>query len=193
MEFNDHSNLKGKHAFLSASKYHWLNYDIRKLITSFVNAQAVERGTRLHALACELITMGIRLPKTKETLNMYVNDAIGFGMRPEQVLYFSNNCFGTADTILFNERKKILRIHDLKTGETPAHMEQLEIYAALFLLEYERALGVNPLNTKVNLRIYQNDDIQEYTPDKDRVEEVVYGIKEKEAWVQETLMEEAGR
>lgn len=169
MEFNDHSNLKGKHAFLSASKYHWLNYDIRKLITSFVNAQAVERGTRLHALACELITMGIRLPKTKETLNMYVNDAIGFGMRPEQVLYFSNNCFGTADTILFNERKKILRIHDLKTGETPAHMEQLEIYAALFCLEYH----VEPSDISFELRIYQSNDVLVHNPDPESIKEIM--------------------
>jgi hypothetical protein len=71
-------------------------------------------------------------------------------------------------------------------------MEQLEIYAALFLLEYERAYGVNPLNTKVNLRIYQNDDIQELIPDKDRVEEVIYNIKEKDGWTSETLREVDG-
>ena len=57
-------------------------------------------------------------------------------------------------------------------------------------MEYERIFGVNPLNTKVNLRIYQNDDIQEYTPDKDRMEEVIYAIKEKDSWVQDSLKEE---
>ena len=169
MEFNDHSNLRGKHAFLSASKYHWLNYDIRKLLTSFVNAQAVERGTRLHELACELISMGIRLPRTKETLNMYVNDAIGFGMKPEQILYFSNNCFGTADTILYNDRKKILRIHDLKTGETPAHMEQLEIYAALFCLEY----NVEPIDISFELRIYQSNEVLIHNPEPGSIKEIM--------------------
>ena len=67
-------------------------------------------------------------------------------------LYFSENCFGTTDAIYY--KNGILRIHDLKTGIMPAHMEQLEIYAALFLLEYEKIFGVSPQNTKVNLRIY---------------------------------------
>ena len=26
MNFNNHSNLEGQHAFLGASKYHWINY-----------------------------------------------------------------------------------------------------------------------------------------------------------------------
>ena len=169
MEFNEHSNLKGKHAFLGASKYHWLNYDIKKLLTTYENSLAVERGTRLHALASELISLGIKLPKTADTLNTYVNDAIGFGMRPEQVLYYSDNCFGTADTILFNERRKILRIHDLKTGETPAHMEQLEIYAALFCLEY----GVNPLDIRYELRIYQTNKVIVHNPNPEAIRNIM--------------------
>ena len=84
---------------------------------------------------------------------MYVNDAIGFKMKPEQVLYFSDNCFGTADAISF--RNDFLRIHDLKTGLIPAHMEQLEIYAALFCLEYK----IKPGNIEMELRLYQNNDI----------------------------------
>ena len=112
-------------------------------------------------------------------------------MTPEVALKYSDTCFGHADAIDFS--RGILRIHDLKTGTGPVHMEQLEIYAALFLLEYERAYGVNPLNTKVNLRIYQNDDIQEYCPDKDRVEEVLCAIKEKDNWAQEATREVEGR
>ena len=169
MEFNEHSNLKGKHAFLGASKYHWLNYDIKKLLTTYENSLAVERGTRLHALASELISLGIKLPKTADTLNTYVNDAIGFGMRPEQVLYYSDNCFGTADTILFNERRKILRIHDLKTGETPAHMEQLEIYAALFCLEY----GINPFDIRYELRIYQTNKVIVHNPNPEAIKNIM--------------------
>lgn len=169
MEFNEHSNLKGKHAFLSASKYHWLNYDISKMLRVYESSMAVERGNRLHALACELISMHVKLPRSSETLNAYVNDAISFGMKPEQVLYYSNNCFGTADSILFNERKKILRIHDLKTGETPAHMEQLEIYDALFCLEY----NVNPFDISHALRIYQSNKVLEHSPDPDAIRSIM--------------------
>lgn len=155
MNFNEHWNLQGKHAFLGASKYHWINYSHDKLIQSYLNFQAVERGTELHELAAKMINMGIKAQKTKQTFNMYVNDAIGFGMSPEVVLYYSDNCFGTTDAIRWDEKKRFLRIHDLKTGVTPAHMEQLEIYAALFCLEYH----VDPMTIKIELRLYQNDEI----------------------------------
>ena len=159
MNFNPHYDLKNKHAFLSASKYHWIRYDETKLAESYRNSLAVERGTKLHDLACQCIRLGVRLPRSAKTLNMYVNDAIGFGMTPEQILYYSKNCFGTADAISY--KRGVLRIHDLKTGSNPASMDQLLIYAALFCLEY----GMTP--DSVELRIYQNDDIQvcEPTPD----------------------------
>ena len=134
MNFNNHSNLVGQHAFLGASKYHWLNYDATKIAEAYRAAQAVQMGTRLHAFAAECIDLRQRLPKSRKTLNMYVNDAIGYNLKPEQVLYYSQNCFGTADAI--DMRGDLLRIHDLKTGKVPAHMEQLMIYAALFCLEY---------------------------------------------------------
>lgn len=155
MQWNDHSNhiLEGSHAFLGASKYSWLNYDEEKLVTSYKNFMAAQRGTLLHDFARQCISLNQRLQKSKKTLNMYVNDAIGFKMRPEQVLYFSDNCFGTADAISF--KNDFLRIHDLKTGVTPASLHQLEIYAALFCLEY----GVKPSDIEIELRIYQNDDI----------------------------------
>ena len=160
MNFNKHSELIGQHAFLGASKYGWLNYDDDKLIQSYINAMAVQRGTELHDLACTLIRMGVKLPKSKTTLNMYVNDAIAYRLTPEQPLYFSRNCFGTADAISFNERSRFLRIHDLKTGVTIAHMEQLEIYAALFCLEYK----VQPTEIGMELRIYQNNEIVTHEP-----------------------------
>jgi len=34
MQFNEHSNLIGQHAFLSASKYHWIGYDDERLTAS---------------------------------------------------------------------------------------------------------------------------------------------------------------
>lgn len=153
MIFNKHSNLEGCHAFLGASKYHWINYDEDKLIETYTRALAVQRGTELHDLAAKCIKLGQKLPKSKKTLNMYVNDAIGYRMTPEQILYYSPNCFGTADAVSFNNG--LLRIHDLKTGMTPAHMEQLVIYAALFCLEYK----ARPGEIDFELRIYQADDI----------------------------------
>lgn len=164
MKFNNHKNLEGCHAFLGASKYHWINYDPDKVASSYRNYLATLKGTELHDFAARCIKLGQKLPKSKKTLNMYVNDAIGYRMTPEQVLYYSDNCFGTADSISFKDN--LLRIHDLKTGVTPAHMEQLEIYAALFCLEYK----IKPADIDIELRIYQSDDILVFNP---TVEDIV--------------------
>lgn len=153
MEWKDHSVLKEKHSLLSASNYAWLRYDEEKFERVYRSMKAKELGTRKHALAAELISLGQKLPRTRQTLNMYVNDAIGFGMKPEVVLFYSMNAFGTADAISFN--RNLLRIHDLKTGVTKASMDQLKIYASYFCLEY----NVKPGNIDMELRIYQNDDI----------------------------------
>ena len=158
MNFNNHSNLEGQHAFLGASKYHWINYDEAKVAESYSKFMATQKGTVLHAFAAQCIQLGQKLPKSQKTLNMYVNDAIGYKMTPEQVLYYSENCFGTADSISF--RSRLLRIHDLKTGVIPAHIEQLEIYAALFCLEYK----VNPADIEMELRLYQNNEILYHNP-----------------------------
>lgn len=188
MQFNRHLELKDKHAILSPSKPYWLNYTQEQIRNYVISQNAAARGTRLHELAARLITEGYKLRGSTQTLVAYVNDAIGYGMTPEVGLKYTDNCFGHTDSIDFS--RGLLRIHDLKTGTGPVHKEQLEIYAALFLIEYERAYGVNPLNTNVNLRIYQNDDIQEWSPDKDRMDEVIYNVKEKEAWVQDSLRED---
>ena len=158
MNFIKHSNLEGRHAPFSASQPSWLGYDERKAIEVYQNKKAAEMGTRLHAWAKETIDLGIRQPKSKKTLYSYVNDAIGFKMSTEVVLYYSDRFFGTADAISF--RNGILRIHDLKTGKTKVHMEQLMIYAALFCLEYK----VKPGDIDFELRIYQNDEILYHNP-----------------------------
>lgn len=167
MDFNDHSKLIGQHAFLGASKYHWINYNEEKIADAYEKAQAVQRGTVLHDFAAQCIRLKQRLPKSQKTLNAYVNDAIGFKMTPEQVLYYSDNCFGTADAISF--RDDMLRIHDLKTGAVPAHMEQLEIYAAMFCLEYRK----KPTNIRTELRIYQNNEITVMNPDAGDISEIM--------------------
>ena len=185
MKFNNHDALIGSHAFLGASKYHWINYDDEKLITSYNNFLAVQKGTELHDFAARCISLGQKLPKSTKTLNAYVNDAIGYKMTPEQVLYYSDNCYGTADAISF--RDNMLRIHDLKTGSIPAHMEQLMVYAALFCLEYK----VKPGALNAELRIYQNDEIQIHSPKADEIapiidkiisfDKLINRIKEREA------------
>lgn len=184
MDFKKHSDLVGQHALLSASKYHWINYDAEKVAQMYNSFLVVQRGTILHDFARQCIELGQKLPKTKQTLNLYVNDAIGYGMTPEQVLYYSPNCFGTADAICF--RKDILRIHDLKTGLIPAHMEQLEIYAALFCLEY----GINPYDIRTELRIYQNSEITTCEPNADDVQGIMNKIIEFDKIITQLKQEE---
>ena len=170
MNFNPHYDLIGKHAFLSASQYHWINYDEDRLVKAYDSYFAREMGTRLHDFARECIELGQKLPASRKTLNSYVNDAIKYRMTPEQILYYSNNCFGTCDAIAY--RKGLLRIHDLKTGMIPAHMEQLMIYSALFCLEYH----VKPSDISMELRIYQNDEGVVHEPSSDEIDEIMSKI-----------------
>lgn len=163
MNFNDHSRLEGQHAFLGASQYHWINYTEEKLAERYSNFLATLKGTELHEFAATCIKLKQKLPRSEKTLNMYVNDAIGYRMQPEQILYYSENCFGTADAISFKDN--FLRIHDLKTGTIPAKMEQLKIYVALFCLEYK----IKPGSIKIELRIYQNDEVKTHNPTAEEI------------------------
>lgn len=158
MNFNSHFDLVGQHAFLGASKYHWINYDEEKLSEAYLKFLAIQKGTALHEFASTAIRLGIKLSNGKKALNNYVNDAIGFRMTPEQPLFYSVNAFGTADSISF--RDNLLRIHDLKTGVTPTSIHQLEVYAALFCLEYR----IKPSDIEMELRIYQSDTILVHVP-----------------------------
>ncbi len=165
--FKKYPELAGHHAFLSASKYHWINYDDEKLLSTYSARQAALLGDRKHELAKEMILLGIKPENTGQTFNMYVNDAIGYGMTPEQVLFYSANAFGTADAIDFRTDSKLLRIFDLKTGVTPASTKQLKVYAAFFCLQY----GIKPMEIIYDLRLYQLDDIIQDDTDP---EEIVY-------------------
>ena len=158
MIFNRHLNLEGLHAPFSPSQASWLRYDDEKALEVYTNKKASEMGTRLHEWAKKTIDLGLKQPRSKKTIYSYVNDAIGFKMDTEVVLFYSERFFGTADAISF--RDGILRIHDLKTGKIPAHIEQLEVYAALFCLEYK----VKPSDIDMELRIYQNDEILYHNP-----------------------------
>ena len=185
MIWRKHSDLEGLHAFLGPSKYHWLNYDDEKLKTAYERNNASVMGTRLHEFAAEAIKLKIKQIKNNSTLNMYINDAIGFDMVPEQVLMYSYNCFGTADTISFH--KNFLRIHDYKSGTSPASMYQLLIYAALFCLEYKIAPTAL---YGVELRIYKQNAIEKKNPTSEEIMDVMDKIKHADTVITNKQMEE---
>ncbi len=158
--FRSHPKLEGTHAILSPSNYHWINYTREKMAERLKSLEASARGTSLHALAAHAISEKVYLSLDNEdnpALASYVNDAIDFGMKPEQTLFYSINCYGTADAIGFWEELMFLRIHDFKSGVSPTSVKQLYVYAALFCLEY----GFLPYEMDGELRIYQFDG---YTP-----------------------------
>lgn len=167
MIFKKHLRLEGTHAFLSASNSSWVNYDEEKLDSRFLSAMAAQRGTELHAFAHDAIRLRRKQLDNGETVNMYINDGIGFRMESEQTLFYSYNCYGTPDTIAFN--KNFLRIHDLKTGVGPTSERQLQVYEALFCLEY----GYKPMKIDAELRVYQNGEIRVYEHDPDTITHIM--------------------
>ena len=108
-------------------------------------------------------------------------------MSTEVVLYYSDRFFSTADAICF--RHNMLRIHDLKTGKTPVHMEQLMIYAALFCLEYK----VKPEDIDMELRIYQNDEVIVHNPGYDEIVPIMEQIVRFDKVLAQANYEEAKR
>lgn len=197
MIFNKHSEYEGKHAILSASKHSWLNYDDEQIFQSYVNSFSQAIGVLVHSYAKDRIKYRLRMEDNfseKNALLMhlltndipvqvididrlfynllpYVNDAIGYKMTPEQVLYYSDYAFGTADAVSYG--RGLLRIHDLKTGVSATSMDQLLIYAAWFYLEYKKE--VNFQKSRTELRIYQNQEVLCHTP----TNEEISGIMEK--------------
>lgn len=172
MRFNNHYNLSGLHAPFTASQSAWLRYDDDKAREAYERKKSAELGTRLHAWAKNTIDLGIKQPKSKKTLYEYVNDAIGFKMSTEVVLYYTDRFFGTADAICFRQDKKtgryVLRIHDLKTGvvgDPDKHFEQLKVYAALFCLEYR----FNPAEIDIVLGVYKKDEVAFCEPEPEEI------------------------
>lgn len=172
MEWRKHYDLAEKHAVLSPSGYHWINYTPEKMKQVYMNMKRKEKGTMLHAFASISIKEGIRLANHKKALNQFVNDAIGFDMESELVLFYSENCFGTADAIQYYEKDNLLRIHDLKTGTSPPSMNQLAIYGALFCLEYNK----KPHKHDTLCRIYQGNGFVEELIDPDFILDIMQSI-----------------
>ena len=168
MKFKQHSEVEGRHAILSASKYHWFNDDDEALIERVAKANNAALGTRLHQFAHDAISLRRTQPNNSQTINLYINDCIGYRMQTEQVLFYSWFAFGTADAIQFREESDgsfVLRIFDLKTGTSPASVKQLMAYAALFCLEY----NVKPMSIEYDLRIYQNDEVFMFDTDPEEI------------------------
>lgn len=186
MKFNKHFIHEGTHALFSASKNSWLNYDHDQIDIYIRSAEATKKGTELHNLAKMLIEQKQKLGRSSKTLNSYVNDAIGFRMRPEMLLVYSEYIFGTVDTIKFDEAKRLLRIHDLKTGVNKTSEKQLYIYAALFCLEYD----FRPFDIDYELRIYQNDEIRIYIPEPEEIAVIIDKIIMADRRVREIKAEE---
>ena len=123
---------------------------------------------KLGSYGVTLIQQMCNLPKEVfETAKHYINDGIGFRMSVEQPLVYSEYCFGTADTIAFRDSK--LRIHDYKSGDRPAHMDQLMIYAGLFCLEYV----IKPKDIDTELRIYQAGEVLTHEPEDDELTDII--------------------
>lgn len=184
MQFNDHSDLEGLHAFLSPSGYHWVNYEESKLVERYTNYRAALKGTELHELASNLINNKIKVANHKKAFNQFVNDSIGFRMSSEVPLFYSPNCFGTADAISFRDGK--LMIFDLKTGKIKANYAQLDVYAALFCLEY----GYDPYSIDIEERIYQNNGFTINAPKPDAIDRIMQKIIESDIILEKLKLEE---
>lgn len=154
MEWNDHWRLEGRHATLSPSGYHWLNYDSDKMRRVTWNNYSKEDGTKMHELASNMILYSIMPENNENALNQFVIDALTMFDEPmssEVLLYYSDECFGTADAIYYDEENKHLQVHDLKTGVSKPSFKQLWIYCALFCLEYDK----KPEDLTFECRLYQ--------------------------------------
>lgn len=179
--FRSHPRLEGTHAFLSPSSPSWLRYTPEKLIERIRTAQAAALGTELHETASRNIKRGIKLLECPECpiIVNYVNDAIDLGMTPEQMLFYTINCYGTADTVSYEEYVDheqydgFLRAHDLKTGTSKVSMDQLYVYAAVFCLEY----GIKPFRLAGELRIYQGDTVLVEAIQRDYLSQVYSTIR----------------
>lgn len=199
MIFHKHPEFSETHAIFSPSQPYWINYDKKKTIDFYDNQGAQEKGTRLHAMVAEMIRCyllyGTPLPNAlskKDTIGLYFHDACKYRMEPEVTLVYSDICYGHADAISFDERKKLLRIHDLKTGNTPAKFLQLEVYAAQFFAEYgsdlQYGLMIPPEECSIELRIYQFDQCQIETPPTEYIlNDILGAIREKHEWLSEEL------
>lgn len=137
-----------------------------------------------HAYAARSISAGRKFPQSKKTLNAYINDAIDLHMIPEVGLYYSENCYGTADAIDFTNN--FLHIYALRTEHEPADVKQLFIYDALFCLKH----GIKPCDIQIENRIYQSDKVLIANPTSEDIDPIIEKIKEFDRAVREVKLGE---
>jgi hypothetical protein len=132
--------------------------------------RAALEGVEQHRYAAICIEERIVQDDETTTVGLYINQSIQYKMAAEVVLFYSPNAFGTVDGIAYRHRR--LRISDLKTGVSRTSEHQLEVYAALFCLEYE----IDPFFLRdIELRIYQDGRVRVYIADP----YVIKGIMDK--------------
>lgn len=66
--FNDHNNLKGKHALFAPSQSAWLRYDEDKLAEKVRNQYRTTLGTEIHDFAAAQIDLGHRYSSVREII-----------------------------------------------------------------------------------------------------------------------------
>lgn len=211
MNFNKHSDYEGKHAILGASKHSWLNDNDEQVVARYINSFSTVIGTLVHDYAKDRILHRLPMEDNRSEKNAlllhllkndipfrvidldrlfynllpYVNDAIGFKMTPELVLYYSDYSFGTADALSYG--RGVLRIHDLKTGTSATSMDQLMVYSAWFFLEYKKE--VNFQKSRTELRIYQNNEVLCHTPTNDEIFAIMERIIHDNAVIENNIVE----
>ena len=173
------SAYKNKHrAELGTEMHEWASIQIN-LGNKVSSNKEVEKGLKSHiwekykfgdALTYRQVllkSVGYLPSDVFPTVKAFVNDAVGYRMGSEVKLEYSDYIFGTADAIKCMDN--LLRIFDLKTGTSPAKMEQLYIYAALYCLQTKTQPGTIDIET----RIYQADDVFIDTPCAEDIESIM--------------------
>lgn len=172
------------HRFASANIKAYESYDEEKLddihkgFRNFVRGRylGLDDTSKTGPLAFTILDNMRYVPEESwVSVAQFINDGCQYKMNSEQPLWYSDNAFGTTDAISFYRNK--LRIHDLKTGDNPAKMLQLELYAALFCLEYRK----QPEQIKMELAIYQFGEITRQVPDPKDIRDLMDLIIEDDA------------
>ena len=175
MIFNKHSELEGRHAILSPSKHYWLNYDDEGLMRNYISSFATDIGTLVHEYASDRIKY--RLPidiENEEAKNGLLMHLLKNGI-PFRVI--------DLDRLFYN---LVPYVNDA-IGYRMASMDQLLCYAGLFFLEYKR--DYRPQTMKVELRIYQNQEVLVNQPSSEEVKAVMDKIIHGDAVLSKKLTE----
>jgi hypothetical protein len=132
----------------------------------------------------------MRQKRNGSHIDRYINDGIGYRMKTDVIVVATEYAYGEADTLSFRKEKpgdkvETLRVHDLKTGITPAKIRQLETYAAYFCIEYD----IDPEDIRTIVQIYQNDQIIGGVTNPALIREIMTTTRKQDAIVREAMKE----